>query len=329
MAAPKPQYPYWQVIEIAPWNSAQIRAIVGGATLTPFKNMLLDIGKVAISGKFLQCEELYYLDRSKTEIDDFYPKVQKNNTHIVRNYVVIDTRLRVPVGYMSLTMPDDPYFASGVFAHKDYDIVQALAVYISWTCSFTMSSVKPKNPVNPEDKKKTINKYYAEQATQFTLKLAKFMHNQIAQQLLAKLGRDDVRYVLFYSIGAEEAREQHRKNGKLNTCTFVNEWSNSDGQTIPEFYNEPIEDNTMFYLYMPGGVDFVGSPLHQDLSEHHSDLSKAGDLEPGDPDYFKDDNWSCPSEKPKNEEMGGGGRRANKRSKKLRRHRNLRTRTRK
>jgi hypothetical protein len=61
---------------------------------------------------------------------------------------------------------------------------------------------------------------------------------------------------------------------------------------------------------MPGGDDFVGSPLYQALIVSGSDFSLAGALPAGHADYFKDGNWACrnvPVED-ENEEMVGGRR---------------------
>lgn len=61
---------------------------------------------------------------------------------MIRNYVVMDTQLQAPVGYMQLAVP--PNLADGVFTHNDFELVKALAVEISWNCSFTMSPARPR-----------------------------------------------------------------------------------------------------------------------------------------------------------------------------------------
>jgi hypothetical protein len=287
MAAP---YPHWEVIEVSPGSKIdRIKTIMGpGSSITTFRNMLIRIGKTDIPGYDLPCQGLYIPD--DTNPTYFYGEVipslpHSENERFFRHYVAMDTVLHAPVGYMSIARPAT--LSTGVFTHKDYPGVKALAVYIYWGCSFTMS------PFRTRAGEPRFRDYYAAQAAAHTLKLAKFMHNRIAEQLLAALGRPDVQHVIFYSIGAAEARAQHRKNGKLDTCTFMDEWFNDYGHTITEYYDKPDEDNTMFYMYMPGGGDFIGSALYNRFMQNISDISVIKNPALPEPALYKDDNYRC------------------------------------
>lgn len=313
-----PQYPNWRVLEIGPgpMMAAILALMPAGTTALQFRDILIRIGSRIIPDNPLPCEALHF--QQVPNINFFYPALLmvRGHEYMSRHYVAMDTVLGVPVGYMNILLPPGD-LNDAVFSHPAVEDVMALATYIVWACSFTMS------PALPRAGQQSIRNYYAGQAQHFTLRLAKFMHNRIAEQLLGLLGRPEVEHVFFYSVGAEEARAQHRKNGKRNTCTFVNEWTRPDGRTITGLYNQPVAHNTMFYLSMPGGGDFIGSPLYAALHIDGSDFSIAGPLPPGHPNYFADENWVCriPVENNDEEMAGGGSRKRHTMRKKLTRRR--------
>lgn len=356
MAAPRPQYPFWVIHELKPENMAAIRQLTGLASNNAFFELLANIANTQIDEHGISCEHLLRPRpdapahiRAAFRIENFYSKqIEREDDNYavivenIRHFVVFDIALRLPVGYMSINTQNDTNRA--IFQLYDggsnnegnnnwNDDIQAYGIYIDFSCSFTMS---PFVMVNGQ----TIAAYYAAKLPIYTISLAKFMHNTIANMLLAEVNAnndEEIRYVLFYSLGVEESRPRHRKNGKVSACNFMDDWNNAYGQNPQQVFGIPDVDkpSMMYYLYMPEGRSFVGSHLYNILVDDGRDISVPNAGAPGDPGYYNDDNFHClhANNENSNEEMDGGRRRKRRKAKsttkKLTRHSRHKGRTRK
>ncbi len=330
MAAHRIPYPHWRIFELLPANMQQIRQLTDNATNEMFFEEFINIANTHIEPPPGQenrvgCERLYRPRpnapaeiRARFRLESFY----SHNLHpgnllgdTIRNFVAIDIHLRIPVGFMQLLVKND--MGRGIFSldtgennneiNEVIQDLQAYCVYIDFSCSFTHSPYE-------YEPGQTIAAYYAGQLGAYILSLAKFMHRRIAELMLNEVNAENdenINYVLFYSHGIEEARPQHRKNGKLSACSFMEDWTNALGQSPQEVFNVDDEDlpAMMFYLYMPGGVEFIGSDLYDVLVARQYDLSRPRAGVPGDAGYYNDENYYCLRDELPNEEMGGGRRR--------------------
>jgi hypothetical protein len=292
----KPQYPNWVVLLIDESTLPEILELTDSPSPKKFMEKLLNACREDIAELGDQCN-VFPVGGNYT-INDALTHVNPETNDRYLYFVVIDTYLRYPVGILNIVIKDS--LMNALFEHNTLD-VKALGCYISWTCSFTKShkrvSAEKTSPT-------TIRDYYAAQAAYYQLTISKFVTDYVGEWLLHNLhetidGTEEIKNVIFYSLGVEGARVAHRKHGKLNACTFIEQWVNHNGDNIPKVYDEPPFSNMMYYFYIQGGQQFIGSELYNMFIENGQDISQPkrsfwGGVPYGHKNFWKDTNFICP-----------------------------------
>jgi hypothetical protein len=315
-----PQYTHWEIYEINEENLGDIRDELHVGD----ENGIIDKLRRtvnALPANMPRCEAIFRDPyQAPLQIDNIMSF--DNGIVSTRNYIVIDTILRYPVAFISIDVGNP--LSHTLFNYyrvlEDDPVILALGVFIHWTCSFTQSRVICHGGVR-------MSEHYAFAAATHKINVANYVTDQIAEQLLDELndlGMEiegepvEVNNVIFYSIGIEGARERHRKNGKLSACRFMYKWDQIEThQKLPDVFDQPSYENTMYYFYIRGGPPFNINPLKQYFINQDDDISYPNGTYPvGHPRYFNDENFSCPKgpiddgDVPNN--MAGGYRRRRK-----------------
>lgn len=306
----KPQYPHWTCFEITEVTLPAIRGSLNVARNNMIVQKLVRTAEAMPAG-MNRCEELLRGPGDPPITIDSLTSYVTAGGFSIRNYIVVDTVLRYPVCYMSIKVGSP--LINTVFRHRTVkeagQPIRALGAYIFWACSFTNSRI-----VCTGDR--IMAAYYTEQAATYKLNAANYLTNFIGRALLNELNPayravllTDVKYVIFYSIGIEGSRERHRKNGKLDACTFMDRWlAIMDNMTLPVKFEYPAYDNTMYYFYMGDDTPFNLSPLQRQFIDAGEDISQPNGTYPvGHPTFFNDENFSCPSAAAAGAGGGGGG----------------------
>jgi hypothetical protein len=307
----KPQYPNWRCFEITEATLPAIRAALGVARNNMLVQKLVRTAEAMPPG-INRCEELLRAPGNAAITIDNLTSYNIAGGMRIRQYIVVDTVLQYPVGFMSLKVGNP--LINTVFRHRtvrqDGAMILALGAYIFWTCSFTNSMIACTGG-------RVMGTYYTEQAVTYKLNVANFLTDYVGRTLLEELNAayaaalpNEVKNVIFYSIGIEGSRARHRKNGKLDACRFMDEWITIlDNETLPDKFEYPAYNNTMYYFYMNNGLQFNLSPLQRKFITEGEDISQPNGTYPvGHPNFFDDENFSCP-----HGEIAGGRRKTRRR----------------
>lgn len=312
----KPQYPHWTCFEITAATLPAIRSALGVARNNMVVQKLVRTADAMPAGTN-RCEELLRRPGEPALTIEDITSYALADGFSMRMFIIVDTVLQYPVCYMSVKVGNP--LINTVFRHRTVRdagaMILALGAYISWTCSFTNSVIVCAGG-------RIMATYYTEQAVTYKLNAANFLTDFVGKQLLAELNTEyaaalpnRVTNVIFYSIGIEGSRERHRKNGKLDACRFMDQWINLlDNETLPDKFDYPAYDNTMYYFYMNDGNQFNLSPLQRRFVAAGEDISQPNGTYPlGHAHFFSDDNFSCPQGA-----IEGGRRKTRRRNRKSR-----------
>jgi hypothetical protein len=293
-----PQYASWEIYEITEENLPDIcdeLNVDDDDGIIDKLRRTLD----ALPGHMTRCEGIFRSQyQAPLAIGDI---ISYNNGNMnTRFYIVIDIVLKYPVAFFSIDVGNP--LTETLFRYSNIDPAEdpilALGVFVHWTCSFTQSRVECENGIVMAD-------HYAATAATHKINVANYVTDGVANLLLddlndmgIEINDEEIEFnnVIFYSIGIEGARERHRKNGKLSACRFMYEWRQVEtNDSLPVIFNQPSYENTMYYFYIRNGPSFNESDLKQHFINDGSDISAPnGTYEEDDPDYFNDENFSCP-----------------------------------
>ena len=285
----------WRIIEV---TSENLETLMPGEDKEAFLTEFLRRQKATVG-----CG--YRIMTPPQKIENIYPEriTDKKIKHkIIKHlYLLIDVTTDTREGYGVLALLHveslSPYDDDGNIVPEDIRYIRAsehiplsvLPAVIDWTCSFVNEGALTAN----------IKELVKANLKHANMSVAKYITNEVSRMLLEehRIAYPDrhIDGVILLSVGADGARPLHRRNGKLSTCKFLEEFQNDsykDVKMLDILNARDMPISNMFNFYLVNGEEFrPGNPTFDSLIKDGADLQVR--IEGTDPKNFEDSAYKC------------------------------------